>query len=62
MRCWELDMACDGPVCRNEYQRGVSLLLGKGSNAVTGVIQSPGSATTTDWALALFANSCFYIA
>ncbi len=27
----------------------------KGSNAITGVIQSPGSATIADWALALFA-------
>ncbi len=48
-------MACDGPVAAMSIGEAFRCLWEKGSNAVTGVIQSPGSATITDWALALFA-------
>ncbi len=48
-------MACDGPVSAMSIGGAFRCFWEKGSNAVTGVIQSPGSATITDWALALFA-------
>ncbi len=46
---------CNGPVAAMSIGEALRCLWEKGSAALTGVIQSPGSATITDWALALFA-------
>lgn len=46
---------CDGPVGGMSIDEALHCIWEKGSSAVTGVVHAPGSATISDWALALMA-------
>lgn len=44
---------CDGPIGGMSISEALNCVWEKGSNALTDVVHSPGSASISNWALAL---------
>ena len=46
---------CDKPLAEMTFGKAVDCMWEKGSNALSVIVHSPGSASITDWALGVFA-------